>query len=366
MALHDVPFATATAIAAPLALWVGVHAQWVPSGQETMGARLAPPAHTQGLTRAMSDVRGAVRVSGGDGGASGRVALVVGNGAYAAENIPALRNPVNDAELMAEALETSGFEVRLVTDADQGAMRAAIEAFGEALERAGGDAVGLFYYAGHGVEVRGQNYLIPIGAEIAREVEFKTDAVPVDWVLSWMEAAGNRLNMVVLDACRNNPYEGRYRGASQGLAQMDAPSGSLIAYSAAPGQVAVDGEGENSPYTAAVVGQTKWHECRTSCHKSCVSARRAMGVAQGGISLTVRRVCLPCFCAMTRTVSVLLSRTSIRSSASHVASRFSNALAQRRVISLSGTWCPPSSTRRRTLAMLIPTSLVPRKMACVS
>ena len=213
-----------------------------------------------GLTRARA--RGALCVlalavllcSAGPGWATTRVALVVGNGGYAAQNIPALPNPVNDARLMAEALETSGFEVRLVTDADQGAMRTAIEAFGEALERAGRDAVGLFYYAGHGVEVRGQNYLIPIGAEIAREVEFKTDAVPADWVLSWMEAAGNRLNMVVLDACRNNPYEGRYRGASQGLAQMDAPSGSLIAYSAAPGQVAVDGEGENSPYTAALAG----------------------------------------------------------------------------------------------------------------
>ena len=190
----------------------------------------------------------------GPGWAATRVALVVGNSGYAAQNIPALPNPVNDARLIAGALETSGFEVRLVTDADQGAMREAIEAFGERLERAGAEAVGLFYYAGHGVEVRGQNYLIPIGAEIEREVEFKTDAVPADWVLSWMEAAGNRLNLVILDACRNNPYEGRYRGASQGLAQMDAPSGSLIAYSAAPGQLAVDGEGENSPYTAALAG----------------------------------------------------------------------------------------------------------------
>ena len=185
------------------------------------------------------------------GWASGRVALVVGNGGYAAENIPALANPVNDAKRMAKALEASGFEVQLVTDADQAAMRAAIEAFGEQLETAGGDAVGLFYYAGHGVEVRGHNYLIPIGAEIGRAVEFQTDAVPAEWVLSWMEAAGNRLNIVILDACRNNPF-GKNRGGSQGLAQMDAPSGSLIAYSAAPGQVAVDGEGENSPYTAAL------------------------------------------------------------------------------------------------------------------
>ena len=187
--------------------------------------------------------------------AAGRVALVVGNGDYAAANLPALANPVNDARLMAKALEASGFEVRLVTDADQARMRESIEAFGKRLENAGGDAVGLFYYAGHGVEVRGRNYLIPIGAEIDREVEFNTDAVPVsDWVLSWMEAAGNRMNIVILDACRNNPYRGRHRGASQGLAQMDAPSGSLIAYSAAPGQVALDGEegARNSPYTAAL------------------------------------------------------------------------------------------------------------------
>ena len=183
--------------------------------------------------------------------ASQRVALVVGNAGYGAGNIPALANPVNDAKLMATALEKSGFEVRLVTDADQAAMRTAIEAFGERLEQAGGDAVGLFYYAGHGVEVRGHNYLIPIGAEIERAVEFQTDAVPAAWVLSWMEAAGNRLNMVILDACRNNPF-GRQRGGSQGLAQMDAPSGTLIAYSAAPGQVAVDGKGENSPYTSAL------------------------------------------------------------------------------------------------------------------
>ena len=97
----------------------------------------------------------------------------------------------------------------------------------------------------------GTTIWIPIGAEIERAVEFQIDAVPAEWVLSWMEAAGNRLNVVILDACRNNPF-GKHRGRSQGLAQMDAPSGTLIAYSAAPGQVAVDGEGENSPYTAAL------------------------------------------------------------------------------------------------------------------
>ena len=185
------------------------------------------------------------------GGAAERVALVVGNGGYDRQHIPPLPNPVNDAELMAGALEGAGFRVRLVIDADIATMRAEIEGFGKALRRAGGDAVGLFYYAGHGVESRGTNYLIPVGAEIESAVEFEIDAVPARWVLSFMEAAGNRLNLVILDACRNNPF-GTGRGAPQGLASMDAPSGSLIAYSAAPGQTATDGTGGNSPYTAAL------------------------------------------------------------------------------------------------------------------
>ena len=181
------------------------------------------------------------------GGAADRIALVVGNGDYDPEHIPQLPNPVNDARLMAGALEAVGFQVRLVTDADQATMKAAIEGFGKQLQRAGSDAVGLFYYAGHGVESRGANYLIPIGAEIESAVEFEIDAVPARWVLSSMEEARNRLNIVILDACRNNPY-GTGRGNPQGLAAMDAPSGSLIAYSAAPGQSATDGDGENSPY----------------------------------------------------------------------------------------------------------------------
>ena len=189
------------------------------------------------------------------GDAVERVALVVGNGGYDPRHIPSLPNPPpNDARLMADALKAVGFHVRLVTDADIATMRTEIEGFGKRLRRAGGDAVGLFYYAGHGVESRGSNYLIPIGAEIDSAVEFEIDAVLARWVLSFMEAAGNRLNMVILDACRNNPY-GTGCGAPQGLAVMDAPSGSLIAYSAAPGQAATDGAGDNSPYTAALAGR---------------------------------------------------------------------------------------------------------------
>ena len=188
----------------------------------------------------------------GPASAAKRVALVVGNGNYAAKNLSALRNPVSDAGLMARTLETLGFEVQLVTDADQTAMKAAIEAFGKRLKAAKGDSVGLFYYAGHGVEAGGRNYLIPVGAQIESAVEFEIDAVPARWVLAWMEAAKNRLNMVILDACRNNPFGGLHRGGNTGLARMDAPSGSLIAYAAAPGKLAEDGDGKNSPYTTAL------------------------------------------------------------------------------------------------------------------
>ena len=111
--------------------------------------------------------------------------------------------------------------------------------------------MGLFYYAGHGVEAGGANYLIPLGADIDSERGFSRHAVSAQEVLSWMEGAGNRLNLVILDACRDNPYGGK-RGGVRGLGRMDAPSGSLIAYSAGPGETADDGDGANSPYTLAL------------------------------------------------------------------------------------------------------------------
>ena len=180
-----------------------------------------------------------------------RLALVVGNGGYDPANIPRLDNPVSDARLMAKALESADFEVSLVTDADRDAMYEAIDGFGARLRSAGKNAVGLFYYAGHGVEAGGANYLIPLGADIDSERGFSRHAVSAQEVLSWMEGAGNRLNLVILDACRDNPYGGK-RGGARGLGRMDAPSGSLIAYSAAPGETADDGDGANSPYTLAL------------------------------------------------------------------------------------------------------------------
>jgi formylglycine-generating enzyme required for sulfatase activity len=177
-----------------------------------------------------------------------RVALVVGNGTY--KDGP-LRNPTNDARAVAAALGELGFEVIARYNASARDMRRAVIEFGEKIERGG---VGLFYYAGHGVQMGGRNYLLPVDAEIEREAHVESEAVDVAAVLGRMEGARNRINIVILDACRNNPYERRFRSASRGLAVTPAPSGTYIAYATAPGDVAEDGTGANSTFTTALLG----------------------------------------------------------------------------------------------------------------
>ena len=174
-----------------------------------------------------------------------RVALVIGNAAYA--DSP-LRNPVNDATDMAAALRQMGFEVTLLRDARRRQMNDAVRAFGRQLRQGG---VGLFYFAGHGLQVAGQNYLVPIGADIEEEFEVSDEAVSAGRILGAMEAAGNGLNLVILDACRNNPYSRGFRGRSaRGLAApAQAARGSLIAYATSPNAVAADGSGRNGLYT---------------------------------------------------------------------------------------------------------------------
>lgn len=179
-----------------------------------------------------------------------RVALVIGNSEYI--EFGQLRNPVNDMMLMAQTLRSLGFEVTERADADQAAMKRAIQEFGQRLERSGPDTVGLFYYAGHGVQISGANYLIPLNANISREPDVEIEAVNLDWVLAQMEHARNRMNILILDACRNNPLSRSFRSSEQGLGRMDAPRGTLIAYATAPGSVSFDGEGQNSPYTEAL------------------------------------------------------------------------------------------------------------------
>lgn len=183
--------------------------------------------------------------------AAERVALVIGNSAY--KKMPALNNPKNDAVLMASTLRNLGFDVMTSIDADRTGISRAIRRFGKTLRAGGKDTVGLFYFAGHGVQSRGVNYLIPIGVSIDDEADLSIEAISASDVLNQMEAAGNTLNLIILDACRNNPFKGAMRSASRGLARIQAASGSLIAFAAAPGQVAADGTGANSPYTMALV-----------------------------------------------------------------------------------------------------------------
>ena len=178
-----------------------------------------------------------------------RIALVIGNSDYSSGPLP---NPANDAKLVGDALTALGFDVIARRNADQVTMKRAIQEFGSRLEKAGPAAVGLFYYAGHGMQLSGRNYLIPTTARIEREGDVEIEAVSADWVIEQMKYARNRLNIVILDACRNNPLSGGQRSMTRGLALVNAPHGSLVAFSTAPGGVSVDGDGQNSPYTQAL------------------------------------------------------------------------------------------------------------------
>lgn len=182
-----------------------------------------------------------------------RIALVVGNGAYDAK-LGTLANPAGDAKAVAGALRKAGFDVDLQTNLDQKSLKRAISRLGERLRTAGTGATGLFYYGGHGLQAKGENFLIPIKADIQAEADLDIEAVPAAGVLRQMEDAGNAVNIVILDACRNTVSLSKTRGAAtRGLARMDAPKGSFIAYSTAPGEVAQDGNGAHSPFATALV-----------------------------------------------------------------------------------------------------------------
>jgi formylglycine-generating enzyme required for sulfatase activity/uncharacterized caspase-like protein len=193
-----------------------------------------------------------------------RVALVVGNSAY--RNVGRLDNPANDAKLLSETLRALGFTLvggGAQLDLDKASFDRTVQAFGQQL--AGAD-VGLFYYAGHGVQVRGENYLIPIDANPTKEADVDFQMLDTNLVLRQMEGAHTLLNIVILDACRNNPFGGRglavarasgpettrMRDTGGGLAQMQAPEGTLISFATQPGSVAQDGVGGNSPYARAL------------------------------------------------------------------------------------------------------------------
>ena len=174
-----------------------------------------------------------------------RTALVIGNSEY---EVGSLRNPANDAQDMAGSLVKLGFDVTLKLNAGQEHMEQAISDFGRQLYQGG---VGLFYYAGHGVQVGGENYLIPVNAKIESESDVRYKAVNIGQLLGKMGEARNGFNIVILDACRDNPFAKEFRSSSRGLAVVNSASvkGSLIAYATSPGKVASDGSDRNGLYT---------------------------------------------------------------------------------------------------------------------
>ena len=180
-----------------------------------------------------------------------RVALVIGNGAY--RNVGRLANPGNDARLIAATLTDLGFSLvggGAQLELDKPGMDRTLQQFGQAIV---GADVALLYYSGHGLQVQGSNWLAPIDANPTRSQDLDFQMVNADVILHQMADAGTRLNILILDACRNNPFGGRgMRAATGGLAEMRAPEGTLISYATQPGNVAQDGEGANSPFAAAL------------------------------------------------------------------------------------------------------------------
>lgn len=185
-------------------------------------------------------------------GAENRTALIIGNADYSESP---LKNPGNDARDMADALEQIGFDTTLVIDVDRRQMGKSIRDFGRKLRKRGG--VGLFYYAGHGMQIDNRNYLIPVDSPMEEEDEVPYESVDVGSVLAKMESAGNALNVIILDACRNNPFPSQFRSSSRGLARVEAPIGSLVVYSTAPGSVADDGDGRNGIFTGHLLEQLR-------------------------------------------------------------------------------------------------------------
>ncbi len=181
-----------------------------------------------------------------------RVALVIGNAEYASTG--KLRNTVNDARSMSATLKELGFEVQVIEDGTYETIKNAIYAFGDRIQDVD---VSMFFYAGHGLEVDGVNYLVPVDADIQSHLDIKQKCIPLTGVLYTMEFANAEgLNMIILDACRNNPFPAGKRGGA-GLARVNAPSGTIIAYATDPGSVASDGDGVNGLYSGELIKQLR-------------------------------------------------------------------------------------------------------------
>ncbi len=184
-----------------------------------------------------------------------RAALVIGNSAY--QTVPALTNPTNDARAVGDFLTSAGFEVTTVRDLGQTELRKAIAQFADSIAGKGPDTVALVFYAGHGLQVDGENYLVPVDAGIVREADVPLQAVRLADLMNALAAVPAKSRIVMLDACRNNPFSEINKVTGKGLAIVDAPPGTIVSYATSPGSEAMDGEGNHSPYTTAFLAQTK-------------------------------------------------------------------------------------------------------------
>ncbi len=184
-----------------------------------------------------------------------RIALVIGNSAYT--NSKPLNNPANDAQAVSQLLNTAGFEVVMAFDLSRDIMKQTVEEFAARISEKGPNTVALVYYAGHGLQVDGENYLVPVDAKFESENDPVENGVKLADLMGALEAVPSKTRIVILDACRNNPFAVSGDTGGKGLAIVDAPSGSIVAYSTAPGTEALDGLGRHSPYAAAFMRTVK-------------------------------------------------------------------------------------------------------------
>src|SRR4029453_16239084 len=185
--------------------------------------------------------------------AESRLALVIGQSAY--RSVPALPNPANDARAVTQLLTDSGFEVSTASDLSQGQMREAVSDFAGKVAAKGADTVALVFYAGHGLQIDGENFLVPIDIDPKREADIPIQAVRLNDILNTLTSVPSKMRILMLDACRNNPFPD-LKTAGSGLALVDAKIGApgpFLSFSTSPGAVAEDGSGSNSPYTTALL-----------------------------------------------------------------------------------------------------------------
>src|SRR6478752_2085352 len=192
--------------------------------------------------------------------AENRLALVIGQSAY--RSVPALPNPANDARAVTQLLTDSGFEVSTASDLSQSQMRETVSEFAGKVAAKGADTVALVFYAGHGLQIDGENYLVPIDIDVKREADIPIQAVRLNDILNTLTSVPSKMRILMLDACRNNPFPDINKTAGGGLAIVDAKVGSpgtFLSFSTSPGAVAEDGTGSNSPYTTALLAAGKEH-----------------------------------------------------------------------------------------------------------